>query len=389
MSCFSLTRNLALVLFCFGGASLLFADSSISGTVRNQTTGRPAGGDRVLLLRLENGMQEEARTATGQNGKFSLPLRQNSAERLVRVIHQGVNYDQKVAGNSAGEIAVYDAVPQVSGLTASVGIVQIESEDGKLKITEMYSIRNNSKPPVTQSSSENFEFEVPADAKLELFQAKRAGAVWVNLRATPDAAQQGRYSSDFPIRPGDTLFQFVYRVPQSDGVNLHVKLPYPTSRFAVLHSPSLLFQAAAGAFTNPGRVQGMKLEQATNTALLTKAPAFAVSASSETAAAQNAVSASAANAPANPKEKSRKRTATLLIVLIGAGILYAALIYAARRRRTRGSSRELEKLKKELLALETSRLSGAISIEQYAATKRQLEANIQSSLGKQAPGSDR
>src|SRR5690348_14799370 len=93
------TRKLVLLLFCLCGASLLFADGSISGTVRNQTTGRAAVGDTVLLLRLENGMQEEARTVTGPNGKFSMPLRQDGAERLVRVMHHGVNYDQRLDRN--------------------------------------------------------------------------------------------------------------------------------------------------------------------------------------------------------------------------------------------------------------------------------------------------
>lgn len=381
MSYLRWTRNVALLLFCFGGANL-FAQGSISGTVRNQTTRRPAIGDTVELLRLENGMQEEARTSTQANGKFSLPLRQDGAERLVRVVHQGVNYDQKLMGNSAGEIAVYDSVANVKGLTASVGIVQIESEGGMLKVTQMYSVRNSSNPPVTQASAKNFEIEVPSDAAVDLFQAKRSGAVWVNLQATPEPAQQGKtYSTDFPIRPGDTLFQFVYRVPQSEGSSLRVKLPYPTSRFAVLHSPSLAFQAAAGAYTNPGRVRGMRLEQATSKTLLTEAPPFTVSLLDQAAAATSDAGVDHDSSGANPE--SRRRITIFLLVLMPAVLFCAVLIYVARRRRKGGSSHNLESLKQDLLKLETKRLAGDISSEQYAATKRQIEDNIQSSLGKQ------
>jgi hypothetical protein len=384
------TRNVVLLLFCFGGASLLFADGTVTGVVRNQTTGRPAAGDTVVLLRLENGMQEEARTSTAANGKFGLPFHQDSVERLVRVIHQGVNYDQKLAGNSAGEIAVYDSVASVQGLTASVGILQIESEGGMLKITEMYSIRNNSNPPVTQRSPKNFEIDVPPDALLDSLQAKRSGAVWVNLQPTPeDAQKEKRYLTDFPLRPGDTLFQFVYRVPQSEGASLDVKLPYPTSRFAVLHSPSLSFQAEPGAYTNPGRVRGMKLEQATSKTLLTEAPPFTVSPADQAAAEPNPARAPALHEPVGEKPESRNRTSIFLLLLVPGALFCAVLIYVARRRRTgAGESRDLEKLKQQLLSLETSRISGAVSSDQYAATKQQIENSIQSALEKQAMGNN-
>jgi hypothetical protein len=267
--------------------------------------------------------------------------------------------------------------------------VQIESEGGMLKITEMYSVRNNSNPPVTQRSPKNFEIDVPPTAALDSFQAKRSGAVWVNLQAAPEAGQQGtKYSSDFPIRPGDTLFQFVYRVPGSEGAGLHVKLPYPTSRFAVLHSPSLSFRAEAGAYTNPGRVRGLRLEQATSKTLLTEAPPFTVSPVNQ-AAAPNLPDVPAAHEAAGDKHESRTRSAILLLLLIPAALFCVLLIYLARRRRTgAGPSRDLEKLKQQLLRLETGRISGAISSEQYAATKRQIEDSIQSSLEKQAMGSN-
>jgi hypothetical protein len=255
-----------------------------------------------------------------------------------------------------------------------------------LKITEMYSVRNNSNPQLTQLSPNNFQIDVPADSALESFQAKRAGAVWVNVQAVP-AAAKGSYRSDFPLRPGDTLFKFVYRIPQIEGGNLHVNLPYPTSRFAVLHSPELSFQAAAGAYTNPGRVQGMKLEQAMSKRLLAEAPTFVVSVAEQPAAAPNVASSRAANESAGGKAASPARTAILLLVLIPCAFFWAVVIYAARRLRETRSSRDLEKLKQQLLRLESSRLSGAISTEQYAVTKRQIQDRIQSSSGKQKVGS--
>jgi hypothetical protein len=198
--------------------------------------------------------------------------------------------------------------------------------------------------------------------------------------------KQRSYRSDFPIRPGDTLFKFVYRVPESDGASLRVKLPYPTSRFAVLHSPALSFEAAAGAYTNPGRVQGMKLEQATSKMLMTQAPPFAIYPAGKPAATRD-VGVAKNTETAVPNPGSRGGAAILLLVLTSIVLLCAALIHVVRRQKKVGvAGRSLEKLKLELLRLESSRLAGEISVDQYATTKRQIEHSIQSSLSKQIVG---
>ena len=58
----------ALFLLVCGSCTLFaFAADTISGTVRNQTTGKAAAGDEVILLRLKNGMEEESRTRTDAN----------------------------------------------------------------------------------------------------------------------------------------------------------------------------------------------------------------------------------------------------------------------------------------------------------------------------------
>ena len=59
---------------CCSCALSAFAADAINGTVRNQTTGKAAAGDEVILLRLQNGMEEEARTRVDAAGAFSLPL---------------------------------------------------------------------------------------------------------------------------------------------------------------------------------------------------------------------------------------------------------------------------------------------------------------------------
>ena len=131
-----------LLLFWVYYALFASASDAIHGSVRNLTTGHPAVGDEVVLLRLAEGMEAEASTRTDADGAFTLPLATPGAQYMVRVIHQGVNYDQNLSSSAHLEISVFDAVAKVPGLLGNLGIVKVESADEMLKVTEMYSISN-------------------------------------------------------------------------------------------------------------------------------------------------------------------------------------------------------------------------------------------------------
>lgn len=258
-------------------SALAFAAETISGTVRNQTTGQPSIGDQVVLLRLENGMEEEVRTVTDSQGRFALPASVAGAQHVVRVLHHGLNYDQPVTTRAEVEINVYDGVAKVPGLYGSLGIAQVESDGSFLKITEMYSISNVSSPPVTQKGSHDFDFFLPPAAVLNFLMVKRPGGIWVNVIPTPRPDFRDSYSVDFPLLPGDTLFKFVYRLPEKGAMPLRLKLPYPIRNFAIMHPPSMRFSAVhAATFSSSGIVQGLQVERSTR-ALQVEVPAFEVS----------------------------------------------------------------------------------------------------------------
>src|SRR5260370_40068782 len=76
------------LLPCFAATN-----NSISGSVRNATTGKPAAEDEVVLIRLLDGMQEETRTKTDAQGEFTLNVQLPRTGYMVQAVHQGVNYD--------------------------------------------------------------------------------------------------------------------------------------------------------------------------------------------------------------------------------------------------------------------------------------------------------
>src|SRR6478735_1319602 len=297
----------ALLFMCFSCALSACASDTIQGTVRNQTTGKAAAGDEVILLRLQNGMEEEAKTRVDAAGAFSLPLSAADVPHVVRVVHQGVNYDQTVSGKGPLSIAVFDAVPHIRGLQGTLGIAQVESDGETLKVTEMYSIANDSVPPVTQAGPHNFEISIAPKATLDSVVVKKGGGVWVNAVPVPIKGQQGRYAVDFPIRPGDTLFKYVYHLPYSGPSTVQLKLPYPIRNFAVMHPPSMAFKpSSAQAFTSPGMAQGLRVEQAVGKPVVREVAAFEISgiglaAQNQPASASPGMTPAAAVAPPKPE----------------------------------------------------------------------------------------
>src|SRR5437764_4872865 len=93
--------KIILVVYLFVGCcSAVLAADTISGVASNQTLGLPAAGDEVILFRIDQGMHEEGRAKTDAQGSFSFSLHGSDKLHVVRVVHQGVNYDQRI---SAGE----------------------------------------------------------------------------------------------------------------------------------------------------------------------------------------------------------------------------------------------------------------------------------------------
>jgi len=184
---------------------------SITGTVRNQTTAQVSAGDDVILLRFGKGMEEVSRTKTDAQGGFAFngisAFNGTSAtdQYMVRVVHQGVNYDQTVIGTAPLAIQVFDAVDKIPGLSGSLGIAQVESDGKILTVTEMYAINNESSPPVTQAGPRNFEILLPEKAVLESVQARRGTGIWVKAQPAPVNGQPRHHAIDFPDRKSTRL----------------------------------------------------------------------------------------------------------------------------------------------------------------------------------------
>jgi len=241
-------RTLALSLL-FAGAMAQAA--TVSGTVTDKTNGKPAAGDAVVLVDVQAGMAEVAHATTDARGKYTLTLPGNSPY-LIRVTHQGAGYFIAAPqGGAPGDIPVYDVAAKVQGVYIEANVLEVETDNGMLKVDERYYVHNTGTPPTTQWSKKSFEIVLPADAVINDAGAQRPGGLPTSLKMDPDGPK-GHYSFNFPIQPDDgekdTMFQISYGLPYSGGkYDFKSLVSLPADNLAVLMPKSMSFVAGGGA----------------------------------------------------------------------------------------------------------------------------------------------
>ena len=243
-------------LFRTFALSLIFAGSfahaaTVTGTVTNKTTGKPAAGDPVVLVDPMGGMAEVAKTTTDAHGHYSLQ-KKGDGPALIRALHQGAEYFIAAPqGGAPGDLAVYDVAAKVQGVFIEADVIEVETENGQLKVTERYFVHNTSSPPTTQWSARSFQVVLPPDATVDGVGGQRPNGLPTTVKLEPNGPK-GHYAFNFPIQPDaadkGTLFQIEYQLPYSAGkLTFHPQLTMPARTVWVVLPKSMTFAAGAGS----------------------------------------------------------------------------------------------------------------------------------------------
>lgn len=225
---------------------------TITGSVTNGTSGKPAAGDDVVLLDLSQGMNEAARTKTDAQGRFTFDAPPAAGPRMVRVNHQGVNYFPAGGplrpGMHTAEVQVYDVAKKLDGVSENVRVMRLQAEQNSLQVIELISVKNGSSPPRSLMSDRSYEIALPEGAVIDESVAQAPGGMPVNSAPVPDGNKKGNYYFIFPLRPGETRFQIAYHLPYSGEATLKPKIHGRLEHFAVMLPKSMEFG---------GKVQGV------------------------------------------------------------------------------------------------------------------------------------
>jgi hypothetical protein len=411
--------------------------ASITGTVTNKTTNKPAANDDVVLIAFGRGMQEAARTKTDSQGRFTLDIPDNGMH-LVRVDHEKAAYFEPVPpGTTTVNVGVYDVEPKVEGVSTEADVMRIETTPQGLHVVQNYFVKNDSNPPRTQFSNRAYEIYLPPDSKIEASAAM--GPAGMPVSSSPIKLDDpGHYAFIFPIRPGETRFQLSYILPYSGSYKFTPRLAMPTENVAIMLPKSMQFSGGAPfqqadvdanaqtylarnvrptqtlAFTVSGTGSMPRdSEQTGASAPSGQAPAGMPGASDQSAAA----AASADNRPGgglgtpidtpDPLQKYKWwiLSGLALILVIAAAFFLrakpvpviaaaspvpspliptvAASVNPDRNLPTGNSKALLSALKDELFSLETERLEGRLSDTDYAEIKSALEVVLRRALARQ------
>ena len=390
--------------------SSFVAAQTLTGTVTNGTSGKPAAGDQVILINLSNGMEEAAKTNVDGSGKFSFKLADGAGPHLIRAIHQGVTYHQMATpGTNSVEVQVYDVTRKVDTISLTADVIRLQAEGGQLQGVRRFAVNNTSSPPKTQMNDHNFEFYLPEGAKLESAQAKAPNGQPIVAEATPQA-EKNRYAIVFPVRPGETQFQVQFTVPYSGSIKIDPKPLYSAQHVVVVLPKTMQFAAA-----NPPQFESMQDPSQSDTivqvAQQTQAGqslAFTISGTGTISESPAQVASSAAQgqgrdnrpggglgAPIDAPDPLQQYRWLILggfavVLAVGAWVMMKrqpmiapATAGAAASTQAPKSSMLLDALKEELFQLELERKQGKITSAEYEKARAALDQTLDRALKRQ------
>ena len=393
------------ILFC---AVVLFlpamaAAAEVSGKVINKTIERPAAGDEVLLMDVSADMRVSGRTRSDSSGNFRFRVAREGIPWLITVTHAGVRYAAAVpAGDRSTEVGVFDKTDSTAAVKSSIQVLQIESDAGHLRATEMFTVMNSSSPPRTVQKEDLFLIPLPAGAALLSSLAEGPGQSVVKSIAVVPPKENRCYFS-FPLRPGTTKIQLQFQFPYSGSFTFTPYLPFPADMFGVVTPASMQFQSPElGAYTrlpdgNGGFVEFIRSANEGN------GPSFTIlgSGAARTEGSSNlAMLQARANSQHEPlamaagtetatAEKSLQSDHVLWLTLLVAMVIacLTAFVYLrrAKRRAVTGSetsSMTNELIREQLFSLELDRLQNRISKSKYATARSLLEKKLAATLSK-------
>jgi hypothetical protein len=228
--------------------------ASLTGTVTNKTTGKPSAGDTVALLDLAQGMSESAHTTTDSAGRFSFAA--TAGPHLIQVTHQKASYYASAPPNTTtANVDVYDTAAKLPGVATGIDILRIETDPSgsTLNVDEVFNLRNDSAPPRTQASDRTFDFYIPEGATLGDADATAPGngAMPTRISPTQVGSEKNHYSVDYSLRPGESLIQVSYTLPYKGKLTLTARPTLATDMVAIQLPKSMSLAAPSNSPFKP------------------------------------------------------------------------------------------------------------------------------------------
>jgi hypothetical protein len=206
------------------------AFGAVTGTVINQSTGKPQAGATVGFNKLGgNGIELIDQAKSDANGNFTINQTPGGGmPYLLRTVYDGVSYNHMLPpGSPTTGIAVdvYDASKQQGTAKITKHMILFEPANGQMTVNETYIIENGGKTAWNDSDQGTVKFFLPAGAggKAQV-QASAPGGVPIGAGVLK-TGKPDIFGVDFPIKPGETRIDVTYATPYAAGQPFAGKVP--------------------------------------------------------------------------------------------------------------------------------------------------------------------
>ena len=424
------TRLFAILIFAVALGAAAFADT-VTGTVTNATTGKPAAGVTVTLVDPLGGMAEVGTAKCDAKGQFSVEAPPARGPRLVRAERSGVNYFKMITpGTSSIDLSVYDSASSVQGIKGAADVLRMQTQGNTLQALEMFAVNNASDPPRTLASPATFDFVLPDGATIDEAHAQAPNGQPISVEAKP-TGQKYHYAFSFALKPGESRLEVAYHLPYNGQASFTPRFNHDFEHYVVIVPASMSFTPKDAkqyqAMTNqPGSNVQVSLQAQTGTDLsysIAGNGVFPEETESQDASAAPPPSANGRDATSGPGGGLGRPEdgpdglakyrwyilAALVAVLVGGGIWtrertlqeaaetavagasyvptasaspvpVASAAAAAAANSAPPSNLLLTALKEEIFALEIEHQQGKLSQEEYDKARAALEQTLQRAL---------
>ena len=195
--------------------------AAVTGTVANQSTGKPQAGATVTLYRLgtQTGLEAVANVKTAADGSFKIDATPQGPS-LIQTAWAGVTYNHMLPPGTPSEglaLEVWDASANVPpGASITTHIILLEPIGAIMRVTESWLWRNEGKLSFNNPAGTH-RFYVPQGMTGKLRATGTAPQGQPIERAAMPTKTPNVFAIDFPIKPGQTRIDVNFEMPFQDG----------------------------------------------------------------------------------------------------------------------------------------------------------------------------
>jgi hypothetical protein len=398
---------ISLLLFV---CSVAATAQTIKGVVQNSSTNKPAAGDEVTLKKIGSGMEDVAKTKTNAKGEFSFNVPPAQLPYIVWIEHQGVTYTQRaIPGGNVVVARVFDTAKELKEVSIAEHAMLFHTGDAPNTLTgeEIFTVNNTSAPPRTLLRPHTLEIYLPEGAQITESDVRTSSGTDMKAAVVP-TGEKNKFGYVFPIRPGETQFHVVYRVPYTGKLKIEPKSDIPVDTLVVAAPEPIKFTPADSSLyqtRNNPQFKNVNFFVAKSIGAQSHA-GFEIAGSG--AMPQEQAAAPAGNGAAGPEagrpgggiglpntepvplQSGQWIFLGVLSLFLAAG---AVIVYSANQNPIAApaggakpqdrSAMLMDAMKEEVFQLESDRLQGKINTQDYQAAKAALDQTLQRAVQRQ------